>query len=364
MIERVRLGPRAKQRDATRARLLKVARRLFGESGYDQVSVGDLCQRAKVTHGALYHHFPAGKPALLAAVVAEVFAELGQRVSTAVAEHHGWDGVRAACDAYLDACADAEVQSIVFRDGPRVLAAQFDSVDSDANAPLVTSLLREWMARGLLRPRPVVMLARLLGALFEEAGALLGEATDRAHTRAQVDALLGDWLAGLRRAPGELPDVLVTDRLVLEPWSASDLPALAALFAKDEVRRFLFDGESVSSDWTRSAVAASERRFSQGLLGMFLARDGQRAPIGAAGFARLGDGDSDELVVLVDPSCTRRGYGYELADVVLREATARGCSNTRAHADEGNVASARLLEQLGFVRWAKRGGVVEYVRAG
>jgi AcrR family transcriptional regulator len=364
MIERVRRGPRAKQRDATRARLLKVARRLFGESGYDQVSVGDLCKRAKVTHGALYHHFPAGKPELFAAVVAEVFAELGRRVSAAAAEHDGWDGVRAACDAYLDACADAEVQSIIFRDGPRVLAAEFAAVDGNANEPLVTSLLREWMARGLLRPRPVVMLARLLGALFEEAGALLGEATDRAHTRAQIDALLGDWLGGLRRAPGELPDVLATDRLVLEPWSASDVPALVALFAKDEVRRFLFDGECVSSDWTASTVVASEHRFSQGLLGMFLARDGQRAPIGAVGFAQLADGDSDELVVLVDPAFTRRGYGYELADVVLREATARGGSNARARADEGNVACARLLEKLGFVPWARRAGVVEYVRAG
>jgi len=363
MIERDRRGPREKQRDATRARLLKVARNLFGASGYDQVSVGDLCKRAKVTHGALYHHFPAGKPELFAAVVAEAFAELGQGVSAAVAKHHGWDGVRAACDAYLDACADAEVQTIIFRDGPRVLAAEFQTVDSDANEPLVTTLLREWMARGLFKPRPVVMLARLLGALFEEAGALLAAATDRAHVRAQVDVLLGDWLSALRRAPGELPDVLATDRLVLEPWSATDAPALTELCAKKAVQRFLFDGEPAGQDRIKSAIDASERRFSQGRLGMFLARDGQRAAIGVVGFRGLAAPDSEELVVVVDPAFTRRGYGYELADAVLREATARGNSNVRARADEANAACTRLLEKLGFVRWAKRESVVEYVRA-
>ena len=346
-------GTREKQRDATRARLLKVARRLFAECGYDGVSVGDLCKRAKVTHGALYHHFPGGKLELFAAIVAEVFDELGQRVSSAVAAHQGWGGIRAACDAYLDACADAGVQTIIFRDGPRVLESQFKTIDGEANEPLVTTLLREWMARGLLRPRPVVTLARLLGAFLEEGGAMLGTATDRAHTRAQIDVLLGDWFAGLRREPGELPDVLATDRLVLEPWSVADVPALTALF-----------GETLSPEWTASAVLASERRFSQGLLGMFLARDGQRTPVGAVGIALLEGRDAEELVVLVDPALLGQGYGYELAEVVLREAAARGSSNVRASADEANVASTRLLEKLGFVRWAKREGVVEYVRAG
>ena len=103
-----RRGIRAKQRDATRARLLKVARRVFAERGYDETPVGDICKKAKVTHGALYHHFPGGKLELFGAVVAEVFAELGERVGAAVATHQGWEGVRAACDAYLDACADPD----------------------------------------------------------------------------------------------------------------------------------------------------------------------------------------------------------------------------------------------------------------
>lgn len=357
-------GARAKQKDATQRRLLAAARRLFAERGYDKTSVGDLCQRSKVTHGALYHHYPDGKQALFAAVVADVFSELGERVSAAVRQHEGWDGVRAACDAYLDACAEPEVQTLIFRDGPRVLAAQFDSLDSDANAPLVTGLLREWMARGLLRARPVLTLARLLGAFFEEAGALIGSAPDSVHVRAQVDVLLAEWLEVLRRAPGERPQMLATDRTSLEPWSAADAPALIALFGEEEVRRFLFDGQRMSLEWTLEAIQASQQRFARDELGMFLARDGKRTPVGFVGFAVLRDGSPEELIFGVSPAVARQGYGRELAEAVLCESSARGNVNVRASADEANVASVRLLERLGFIRWAKHGGIVEYVRAG
>jgi AcrR family transcriptional regulator len=364
MIERARRGSRAKQRDATHARLVKVARRAFAERGYDGIAVGELCKLAKVTHGALYHHFPAGKHELFAAVVVEVFAELSGRVSAAAAQDEGWGGVRAACDAYLDACAEHAVQAIIFRDGPRVLASQFQTVDSGASEPLVTSLLRKWMARGLLRPRPVVFLARLLGAFFEEAGALMGTAPDGAHARSQVDALLADWLDGLRRKPGELPDVFATDRVVLEPWSEGDVPVLTEVFAQDDVRGLLSDGDTVGAEWTTRAILTSKQRFARGDLGMFLARDGKRMPVGVVGFAVPREGAVEELVVAVNPALMRRGYGRELAEAVLCEASARGCANVRASAAEANVASTCLLEKLGFVRWAKRGSVVEYVRAG
>jgi AcrR family transcriptional regulator len=364
MSGREQRASRAKQRDATRARLLAVARRAFAESGYDGLAVGELSRLAKVTHGALYHHFPAGKQELFAAVVAEVFAELGGRVSAAAAAHAGWDGVRAACDAYLDACAQQEVQAIIFRDGPRVLASHFQALDSNANEPLVTSLLRGWMARGLLRPRPVVTLARLLGAFFEEAGGLIGTTADVAHARAQVDALLGDWLDGLRRVPGELPDVLATDRVVLEPWSTGHVPVLMELFARNEVCDLLFQSETIDVERTNGAVLRSTQRFERSELGMFLARDGKRTPVGVVGFAVPLRGTVEEFVVAVNPALLRRGYGREVAEVVLCETSARGCANVRASASEDNVAAVGLLERLGFVRWATRGGVTEYVRAG
>ncbi len=58
---------RAEQVAQTRAALVAAGRRLFGENGFRGTSVEDLAREARVTTGALYHHFPT-KTALFEAV--------------------------------------------------------------------------------------------------------------------------------------------------------------------------------------------------------------------------------------------------------------------------------------------------------
>ena len=44
---------------ATRLHLLQAALDLFAQSGYEAVGVSQICQRAAVSKGAFYHHFPS-----------------------------------------------------------------------------------------------------------------------------------------------------------------------------------------------------------------------------------------------------------------------------------------------------------------
>src|SRR5262245_57528404 len=94
---------RKEQKEATRAHLLRVGRRVFTKHGYDTTSVATLCRAARVTHGALYHHFPS-KLELFVAIADELAREVAARVRDAADSHHGWDQVDAACQAYLRAC--------------------------------------------------------------------------------------------------------------------------------------------------------------------------------------------------------------------------------------------------------------------
>lgn len=70
---------------ATRAALLKAALNLFSSKGYAATSIDDISQSAKLTRGALYHHFQS-KADLYNTLVEEVSARGANIVQESVAE--------------------------------------------------------------------------------------------------------------------------------------------------------------------------------------------------------------------------------------------------------------------------------------
>lgn len=50
--------PQQERSEETRARVLEAAADLFARHGYDATGVAEVCQRAGVSKGAFYHHFP------------------------------------------------------------------------------------------------------------------------------------------------------------------------------------------------------------------------------------------------------------------------------------------------------------------
>ena len=59
----------------TRAALVSASRLLFGTEGFTATSVEDIARAARVTTGALYHHFPT-KAAVFEAVFEQIHAEM------------------------------------------------------------------------------------------------------------------------------------------------------------------------------------------------------------------------------------------------------------------------------------------------
>jgi AcrR family transcriptional regulator len=52
--------------EETRERILKVSLEAFAENGYDATGVAEICQRAQVSKGAFYYHFPSKQDVFLA----------------------------------------------------------------------------------------------------------------------------------------------------------------------------------------------------------------------------------------------------------------------------------------------------------
>ena len=193
----------------TRAALLQAARELFAEKGYAGTGTEEIVARARVTRGALYHHF-RDKPGLFAAVMEAVAADLAQQLvarqlsGTAAGTTGARDQLREGFQAFLDACTGSDFQRIVLVDGPAVLG---HGAWSDLVEQYGLGLLRTWLQRaiddGQVDPLPVDPLARLLAALIGEASLYIARAGDPARARREAGATIDRILIGLRPSMGD-----------------------------------------------------------------------------------------------------------------------------------------------------------------
>jgi AcrR family transcriptional regulator len=198
--EEDRLSLRAEQVQQTRAALVAAGRHLFGRDGYAATSVEDVAREARVTTGALYHHFP-NKTALFETVFEGVHAEmLGASGRAAAGASDEIEALSLGFDAFLEAVLDHDVQQILVTDAPAVLGlARFTELDERyAFAEIVAALQAATAAGKLSVEDPETIARMLLGALVRGAMLIAGSA-EPARTRNAVARAIGAMLAGLAK---------------------------------------------------------------------------------------------------------------------------------------------------------------------
>ncbi|HLX05579.1 MAG TPA: TetR/AcrR family transcriptional regulator [Candidatus Binatus sp.] len=187
------------QSQATRAALIKTARKLFARVGYAATDIETVARRTRVTRGALYHHFK-DKQDLFSAV----FDLEEQKLTAIVAQVAGsqaaaFDGMLAGCNAFLDACLDPAVQRIVLIDALAVLGwGRWREIDSKYNLSLVMGALEAAMEQGVIARGPVEPLAHLLMGAITEAAIFIAHAADQQVARREVGENVAQLLSGLR----------------------------------------------------------------------------------------------------------------------------------------------------------------------
>lgn len=183
---------------ATRAALVDVARDLFSDQGYAATPIEDVVRRARVTRGALYHHF-AGKEALFREAFAAVDRDVVGRVVAAARHPDPWDRLVAGCLAFLDACLDPSVQRILLLDGPSVLGWDaWRDLEAESCLGLLRPALQAAIDAGELRPQPVEMLAQMLFGALTEGALLVARAEDIPAARGEAIACVLALLDGLK----------------------------------------------------------------------------------------------------------------------------------------------------------------------
>ncbi|HYB90955.1 MAG TPA: helix-turn-helix domain-containing protein [Candidatus Binataceae bacterium] len=186
----------------TRAALLRVARALFAQHGYAGAATDDVVRRARVTRGALYHHFK-DKQDLFKAVYEEEQKKIAERANAAAASAPDpWSAMVAGTNAMLDACVEPAVHRIVMIDAPAVLGLEkWRESDQSYYLAAMKAAVRAAIDQGQIERQPVDPLAHLILGALTEAAMLIAHAKDKTAARREVTAAVRRLFEGLRATP-------------------------------------------------------------------------------------------------------------------------------------------------------------------
>lgn len=185
---------------STKRALVEVATELFTQQGYAGTSLDAIVAGAKVTKGALYHHF-SGKQALFEAVFEKVEADASKSIGKAIrTTKDPWEKAVLGLRQFLEIVQQPAYSRVVIQEGPVVLGYERYREQEERSTfgivqEIVSSVLRSYD----LEPSMVETFSRVFFGAMSAAGAAVSSAEDTKRASAEVEAAIAFILAGLRQ---------------------------------------------------------------------------------------------------------------------------------------------------------------------
>ena len=172
------------------------------ELGYARTSLDAITDLARVTKGALYHHFPGGKRSLFEAAFHKVEGEVHDRVTAALdPDASPWEVGLVCLQAFLDACLEPAYQRIVWVDGPAVLGyAQWQAEAERYSLGTIRDVVQRLVSSGEVAAVPVEPLSRTLFWALGAAGTSIAGSADPRAARIEYEEVVIRLLSGLKPA--------------------------------------------------------------------------------------------------------------------------------------------------------------------
>jgi AcrR family transcriptional regulator len=186
--------------EATRAGVEAAARELFVRRGYGATSIDDVAGAARVSKGAVYHHF-RDKAELFEAIFRAEQGRLVERVIAAGSRsEEPWERLLACVDAYIDGClANAEHRALLEQAAGALGIERCRQIDEAIALPVLRTGLEQLIPEGLLVHLPLEMLVRVVFSALCEAAMTAAAAGDESGRSGEEAArVLRALLSGLR----------------------------------------------------------------------------------------------------------------------------------------------------------------------
>lgn len=209
---------RAAYSASTKRSLIDVAEERFTESGYAAASLDAIVAGARVTKGALYHHF-SGKQALFEAVFERVENDAARRIQQALkGQKDPWKKALAGLRAFLAVVQEPRYRRIVIQEGPAVLGYErFREQEERSTFANVLDIVRSVLQAGDWELDEPMMqtYARIFFGAMSSAGESVATASDPEEAADRVEAAIAFLLQGVQlmvETGVELPTALLPVR--------------------------------------------------------------------------------------------------------------------------------------------------------
>lgn len=189
--------------ESTRQALVDSAVELFTKRGYANTSLDAIAKRARVTKGALYHHF-SGKQGLFEAAFDAVETDVLRRLA-ALIEQPGdpWQKALDGAREYIRICLEPSYQRIVIHEGPVVMGwERWREAEDHFSFGIIKGTVQQLIAAGLVSEVPVEVTARLLFGALSAAATMIAEADDQKRASAEAGTAIAQILESLRLTRG------------------------------------------------------------------------------------------------------------------------------------------------------------------
>jgi AcrR family transcriptional regulator len=186
--------------ESTRQALVDSGRDLFTKRGYAGTSLEAIVKRARVTKGALYHHF-SGKQALFEAAFDQVETSAMNKLTEAVAgEGTAWERAIEGIQAYVGVCLEPAYQRIVIHEAPVVMGwERWREAEEHFSYGLVRATVEALIDAGEMEPLPVEATARILFGALSAGAETIASASDPKKSAAEVRKTIVAVMEGMRR---------------------------------------------------------------------------------------------------------------------------------------------------------------------
>ncbi|WP_285753760.1 TetR/AcrR family transcriptional regulator [Lentzea sp. NBRC 105346] len=190
--------------EATRQALVDNAIELFTKRGYAGTSLDEVVKRARVTKGALYHHFN-GKQALFEAAFEAVETAMLARLSKIVtAPGDPWETAITGLRAYVRECLEPSYQRIVIHEAPVVMGwERWREAEEHYSFGLLRTAIQMLCDAGEIdEDLPVEITTRLLFGSLSAGASTIASSPDPKKVSREVERAIVRVVEGLRRGDG------------------------------------------------------------------------------------------------------------------------------------------------------------------